>query len=311
MYHPDYQGNYQQGAPQHHYGHYAQQYPGGQQWADQSQGYYSQPVQNWQQGGHYPQQQVAANYYTEQQYQGQPAHYPQTYPGMDQQLQYQQVMQDPYLQPNPGQNDAGLEMMRAKVEAYDETYVNPYDYEDYSQQLQSNDPNAYVRPLSERERLHAETSDDFRNATEEGVSVGFRERGFRPKMSPVDVPGLQPITSFDLGEPPKTPEEKKRERELQEEQLRPPRASEAAMKPISVSRAPGSDVKNYMREREHALDDVTIRDPPPEAIRCGWREYQGGATWQDITMYRDYELGHWQEEQRQQQAYGDSPVYYY
>lgn len=214
---------------------------------------------------------------------------PQTY--------MQNVVQDPYY----GRPSHQAVVPGTATPASD--YIDPYS--ENHDELNYNDYDSYIRPLKTREKLHL---------GEEQVEpgTGLNERGFAPKRSPVDIRGLRPISTSCVEEPSANPDDIKRQRELEERTFNIPHADPSALEPIHVSRESGGvDVRQIKNSRAADVNQLRLNEPPPEAIRCGWREYQGGATWQDITRYRDFELGQLKEQQREQQSARTGPVYYY
>lgn len=183
------------------------------------------------------------------------------------------------------------------------SYVDPYLNPDFSAHLQYNHYETYVRPLQENNPLHKDIE-----------TVDQLDTSLQPRRSPVHTLGLETISTSRVEEPSQDPEEIKRQREMEERMFAVPRATPASMEPISVSNEnKESDdlVKKLKSLRDSDLLSLTPKDPPPEAIHCGWREYQGGANWKDITKYRDYELGQLRDEQRQQQRRQQQLYYYY
>lgn len=242
--------------------------------------------------------------------------YQQGYPGQPVPMQNQQNMQQfppmqqpqqpmyypPPQQPPPFRANPGQDWGQASRYPEPAGYADDYDIP--PQELNYNDVNTYVKPLVPRESLHLDQ--DF-----VAPGTGLNENGFAPRRSPVDVVGLKTISTSQIEEPTRNPDDIKREREMEARMFAVPQASSAALKPIDVSRSDkGPDPNSVRAERDADISNIRTTAPPPEAIRCGWREYQGGATWEDINRYRDYEMNELRQSQREQQNQA-APLYYY
>lgn len=178
------------------------------------------------------------------------------------------------------------------------SHINPrnVNYDEYE---------TYVRPLQERETLHRSEELEI-----PGDLPGLTDNQLRAKKSPVNVRGLTTINTKDVTQPSSNPEEIKRMREAEERMFRIPSASPESMKPIDTHLDTKVNVNDLKKMRNEDLRGITVTEPPPGSIQCGWREYQGGATWKDISRFRDFELGHLKEQQKQQAGKTDVEYYY-
>ena len=88
-------------------------------------------------------------------------------------------------------------------------------------------------------------------------------------------------------------------------------AEEGFLEPVIVTKEKGPSAKKMKKYRRRERRKFDVRGPPPETVKCGWNEYkdQGGATYEDVQHYRDYELGHLIEQQRSVNESGTDVLY--
>lgn len=259
-------------------------------------GYPQQQQQPYQSQSQYPQQQSYQSQYQQQQqphqYQSQ-SQYPQQQPYQSQPRYPQQ--QQPQYQYQQQQH----------ISQEEQRYANEYNrYIDPYAQLQSrslahNEYDTYVRPLPSQELIEddhkrKQSSDEFYAAS---------------KPSPVESNGLRPIRTSRVDEPTVDAALIKAQREREEQDFTIPRAAPGDLAPIKVQKEKGVSARRLKKMRRNEQRDMVATGPPPDTVNCGWSEYQGGATYEDIHNYRDYELGHLKEAQRAQTESG-APVYY-
>ena len=178
----------------------------------------------------------------------------------------------------------------------------------------------YIRPLKDQDYIHPLKQKNW--ADEDYISkrdkayvdevVAEREAWNKMKRSPVESMGLNPIETREENNVIDT-EELRRAREEELSQSKMPRASPSDLAPISVSTSPGDSdrlLRSYTHDRDSQLTGINFRRmaPPPEAIQCGFSEYQGGSTWEDVNKFREWEERDLRRVMEQQQH---QPVRYY
>lgn len=211
-----------------------------------------------------------------------PPQMPQSYHVPPQQNQYQQTQQPP-RPPQP----------------YRQTdYVDPYTQLPH-QRLHHNDYNSYIRPLEQ-----------FGEVEQAADGLGYGENGHTPRRSPVETSGLVPIPTSRIDEPSKDPKEILAEREAEERTFVISQAPPGALDTIKVGKEKGPSARRIKKLRKRDEKKFHFDGPKPEQIKCGWSEYQGGATWQDINRYREHELDTLKQVQQQQATSGESYYYY-
>lgn len=178
------------------------------------------------------------------------------------------------------------------------SYIDPYA-QLQNRTLAHNEYDTYVRPLPSQEFIadgseNQQLNDSFYTHT---------------KPSPVESHGLRPIKTSAVDEPTVDASIIKAQREREEQGFIIPPASASDLEPIKVEKEKGMSARRYKRMRKKQERDMVVKGPPPDTVNCGWSEYQGGATYEDIHHYRDYELGHLKQAQREQAESG-TPVYY-
>jgi hypothetical protein len=189
--------------------------------------------------------------------------------------------------------------------------TNPYSQLKHHE-LNYNNFDSYVVPLEEQELIHPEQpKNNYIDPSNLSGTQVMSNAWQQMKPSPVQARGLESIDTSRVEEPTENPEYIKRRREMEDQQLRIPRGDPNALRPINVSRTDNSNqFASFKNERDRDMMEVRVDGPPPETVRCGWSEYQGGATWEDINRYRDQEMNSLLEIQQQQRT-GNEPVYYY
>ena len=190
--------------------------------------------------------------------------------------------------------------------------TNPYS-QIIQHDLAFNNYNTYVVPLEEQEMIKpTRPKNNYVDPSDvEGTQV-MSNAWKEMKPSPVQTNGLQTIETTRIEEPSENPEVLKRKRQMEEAQLRIPPCDPSVLRPIDCNgRIDNSrDVVSFKSLRDQDLQEVPRGAPPPETVQCGFSEYQGGATWEDINRYRDQEMNTLLEIQEKQRS-GTEPVYYY
>jgi hypothetical protein len=209
----------------------------------------------------------------------------------------------------PPARPANIERMRDP--AYNQQ-TNPYS-QIIQHDLAFNNYNTYVVPLEEQEMIKpTQPKNNYVDPSDVQGTQAMSNAWKEMKPSPVQTNGLQTIETTRIEEPSENPEMLKRKREMEDAQLRIPRCDPAALRPIDCNgRIDNSrDVVSFKSLRDQDLQEVPRGAPPPETVQCGFSEYQGGATWEDINRYRDQEMNTLLEIQEKQRS-GNEPVYYY
>ena len=231
---------------------------------------------------------------------------------------------EPPTQPPPLPSSPIQNIQNNRTTNDDTSATNPYSQLKHHD-LHFNNFDSYVIPLEEQEFIQGEARNSRnpsagRQPDGNGTTVDPRDldgaqvmnnawQQMRP--SPVQHRGLESIETSRVEEPTENPEYIKRQREAEYRQLRIPRSDPNSLQPVDCSnRGNGSAIASFVNNRDRELDSVQPDAPPPESVHCGWSEYQGGATWEDINRYRDQEMNTLLQIQEQQRA-GTEPVYYF
>jgi hypothetical protein len=183
-------------------------------------------------------------------------------------------------------------------------YIDPYSQLP-RQDLDYNEYDSYVRPLDQKELIN-----NSRRHISSQQGSGYNESGYTARRSPVEVSGLVPIPTSRVDEPTKDANLVKHEREAEERSFILPQVQPGALDTIKVGRKKGPSAKKIQRRRNGDLQGITFDGPEPEQINCGWSEYQGGASWEDINRYRTHELQTLKQTQKRQAETGEAFYYY-
>jgi hypothetical protein len=197
------------------------------------------------------------------------------------------------------------------------------DFEEYVQPLRSWDM-IRPRPLPPPEdHLPYPGEAESRGAGRREADAGAAEDAVYPdqaawRRAREAGPGAAGLHTIDLArrEPAVDTERMRREREQQARAWKVRRASDADLRAIRVRAPPQgttSDLRRLRRQRMRDLEgiEVSALDLPPEAVPCGWSEYQGGATWEDLNRFRESEMADLRRIIRIQRLSPAQPIYYY
>lgn len=190
--------------------------------------------------------------------------------------------------------------------------TNPYSQLKHHE-LNFNNFDQYVIPLEEQELIQpTQPKNNYVDPSDYNGTQAMQNAWKEMKPSPVQTQGLRAIQTSRIEQPSENPENLKRQREREDAELRIPRADPNSLRPIDCNNRTDNSpaVSSFKRARDQDLENVNVRDPPPETVRCGWSEYQGGATWEDINRYRDQEMSSLRTIQEKQRL-DNEPVYYY
>jgi hypothetical protein len=167
------------------------------------------------------------------------------------------------------------------------------------------------RPSATPPSLAPPTTEDLHN--EAAAILAERDAWEQARRESLAAAGLHIIDPSRSLEPAFDPEKFKAEREREASGCIEGNTP-VDLRPIAVDVPPGgtpAEIRRLRKQRDRDLRGVGFQHgPPPEALECGWSEYQGGATYQDIIRDREGEMKTLVETIQAQQG-ADEPVYYY
>jgi hypothetical protein len=187
--------------------------------------------------------------------------------------------------------------------------------------MRFNDFDEYVHPLRSGETMVRPHPDLNHHDDEDGGYdpvadfIGEREAWERARLAGLRSVGLEPVRFVREAAVDTDRMRREREREARDWAARCS-DSDVDLRPIRVRPPPRgtpAEIHRLRRQRLRELQGIEVSaiDPPPESVRCGWSEYQGGSTWEDVVRFRASELAELRRVMRAQQRLGADPSLLY